>query len=202
MKLFKNTQSGRSMVEMLGVLAIIGVLSIGGIAGYSKAMLKYKINQTMDILSHGITRVVEMYVNGNGEGVGGASSMKATGIMPDCKVKNGNHCEIPLGFTIFSINKTDSNVLYGNIDLYFEVSPRESCIAFLSSGILSTVPNEWWNNGGYIAVKPSSASGSNASAILYPDETSKLSNTDISNACGACISEYYCFVKWHFGPSE
>ena len=29
---------GRSMIEMLGVLAIIGVLSVGGIAGYSKAM--------------------------------------------------------------------------------------------------------------------------------------------------------------------
>ena len=27
-----NNESGRSMVEMLGVLAIIGVLSIGGIA--------------------------------------------------------------------------------------------------------------------------------------------------------------------------
>ena len=40
-----NTQSGRSMVEMLGVLAIIGVLSIGAIAGYSKAMFKYKLNK-------------------------------------------------------------------------------------------------------------------------------------------------------------
>ena len=40
-----NTQSGRSMVEMLGVLAIIGVLSVGAIAGYSKAMMKYKLNQ-------------------------------------------------------------------------------------------------------------------------------------------------------------
>ncbi len=28
----KNDQSGRSMVEMLGVLAIIGVLSVGGIS--------------------------------------------------------------------------------------------------------------------------------------------------------------------------
>ncbi len=37
--------AGRSMVEMLGVLAIIGVLSVGAIAGYSKAMLKYKLNQ-------------------------------------------------------------------------------------------------------------------------------------------------------------
>ena len=39
------TQTGRSMVEMLGTLAIIGVLSVGGIAGYSKAMFKYKLNK-------------------------------------------------------------------------------------------------------------------------------------------------------------
>ena len=38
-------QGGRSMIEMLGVLAIVGVLSIGGIAGYSKAMNMYKINR-------------------------------------------------------------------------------------------------------------------------------------------------------------
>ena len=36
---------GRSMIEMLGVLAIIGVLSVGGIAGYSKAMEQFKINK-------------------------------------------------------------------------------------------------------------------------------------------------------------
>ena len=45
--LYKNEQSGRSMVEMLGVLAIIGVLSIGGIAGYSKAMAKFRVNKTL-----------------------------------------------------------------------------------------------------------------------------------------------------------
>ena len=44
----KNTETGRSMVEMLGVLAIIGVLSVAGIAGYTQAMMKTKIN---DILS-------------------------------------------------------------------------------------------------------------------------------------------------------
>lgn len=37
--------SGRSMVEMLGVLAIIGVLSLGALNGYSTAMMKYKINK-------------------------------------------------------------------------------------------------------------------------------------------------------------
>ncbi len=44
----KSVQSGRSMIEMLGVLAIIGVLSVGGIAGYSKAMNKYRINKAIE----------------------------------------------------------------------------------------------------------------------------------------------------------
>ncbi len=38
---------GRSMIEMLGVLAIIGVLSVGGIAGYSKAMEEYKLDKAL-----------------------------------------------------------------------------------------------------------------------------------------------------------
>ncbi len=35
-----TTQSGRSMIEMLGVLPIISVLSVGGLAGYNVAMGK------------------------------------------------------------------------------------------------------------------------------------------------------------------
>ncbi len=44
---FKN-ESGRSMIEMLGVLAIIGVLSIGGIAGYTLSMRRYRANNVLD----------------------------------------------------------------------------------------------------------------------------------------------------------
>ena len=40
-----SVQFGRSMIEMLGVLAIIAVLSVGGIAGYSKAMQKWKVDE-------------------------------------------------------------------------------------------------------------------------------------------------------------
>ena len=45
----KTQESGRSMVEMLGVLAIIGVLSIGGIAGYTMAMNRYRANEIIDM---------------------------------------------------------------------------------------------------------------------------------------------------------
>ena len=40
-----QAQDGRSMVEMLGVLAIIAVLSIGGIVGYKLAMNHYQASQ-------------------------------------------------------------------------------------------------------------------------------------------------------------
>ena len=56
-----NTQGGRSMIEMLGVLAIIGVLSVGGIAGYSKAMMKFKINKTIDQISQIAQNVRVLY---------------------------------------------------------------------------------------------------------------------------------------------
>ena len=47
-----DNENGRSMIEMLGVLAIIGVLSVGGIAGYSKAMMRYRVNKTIDQITY------------------------------------------------------------------------------------------------------------------------------------------------------
>ena len=50
-ELVSASQTGRSMVEMLGVLAIIGVLSVGGIAGYTSAMRQYKANEIVNATS-------------------------------------------------------------------------------------------------------------------------------------------------------
>ena len=55
-----DASAGRSMVEMLGVLAIIGVLSVGAIAGYSKAMMKYKLNQYSQAISMLINNVLQI----------------------------------------------------------------------------------------------------------------------------------------------
>lgn len=44
-----KSESGRSMVEMLGVLAIIGVLSVGGVAGYKAAMSAYRRNAALEV---------------------------------------------------------------------------------------------------------------------------------------------------------
>ena len=41
-------QRGRSMVEMLGVLAIVGVLSIAVVSGYTTAMKKHRANELLN----------------------------------------------------------------------------------------------------------------------------------------------------------
>ena len=40
-----DKEQGRSMVEMLGSMAIMGVLSVGAIGGYSYAMNKHRTNE-------------------------------------------------------------------------------------------------------------------------------------------------------------
>lgn len=52
-------ECGRSMVEMLGVLAIIGVLSVGAMNGYSKAMFKYKLNKQAEQMNTVINAVAK-----------------------------------------------------------------------------------------------------------------------------------------------
>ena len=56
-------EKGRSMVEMLGVLAIIGVLSVGAMNGYSKAIFKYKLNKQAEQMNT-VINAVARYVHG------------------------------------------------------------------------------------------------------------------------------------------
>ena len=56
---------GRSMIEMLGVLAIIAVLTVGGIAGYSKAMAMWRSNIQRNMISKFIAGIIKIKQNLN-----------------------------------------------------------------------------------------------------------------------------------------
>lgn len=74
----QTNESGRSMVEMLGVLAIIGVLSIGGIAGYVLAMRRHMANETANQIMM-------------------ASVILQTGQIPDEDIRVGQYAEVIIG---------------------------------------------------------------------------------------------------------
>ncbi len=59
-------ERGRSMIEMLGVLAIVGVLSVGGIAGYTKAMIKIRSEKTIEQVNEVVMNIRNLFINQDG----------------------------------------------------------------------------------------------------------------------------------------
>ncbi|MBO7245070.1 MAG: prepilin-type N-terminal cleavage/methylation domain-containing protein [Alphaproteobacteria bacterium] len=64
----KKQESGRSMVEMLAVLTIIGILSIGGYAGYTLAIKRIYYSKILNVA-----------INLAGQGTGGKSYSSLAG---------------------------------------------------------------------------------------------------------------------------
>lgn len=55
--MYKITEQGRSMIEMLGVLAIIGVLSIGGLQVVSRMQYEHKATQLVNDFNETVTKL-------------------------------------------------------------------------------------------------------------------------------------------------
>ena len=92
------------MIEMLGVLAIIGVLSVGGIAGYTKAMYKNDLNKLIKQISHIAMNIQTLFLTQedfSGLPIRYASGLAAAGIIEDDMVGNvlywNNVVTLPFG---------------------------------------------------------------------------------------------------------
>lgn len=55
--MYKITEQGRSMIEMLGVLAIIGVLSIGGLHVINRMQYEHKATQLVNDFNETVTKL-------------------------------------------------------------------------------------------------------------------------------------------------
>jgi len=158
----KNEQSGRSMVEMLGVLAIIGVLSVGGIAGYSKAMTKFKITKTMDQVSMTVANIRTLYSgqrNYNGLQTNNALDM---GVVP-AEMEGAQGGTLVNAFqgavTIGTINYNNQTASAFRIS--YENMGQEACVQLITSD---------WGSGassGFIGIQVSAdaPAGNNAPAF-------------------------------------
>ncbi len=61
-------ETGRSMVEMLGVLAVIGVLSVGGLVGYSYLIKRHLSNEILnDVTERATLMAAYIFTNGVNE---------------------------------------------------------------------------------------------------------------------------------------
>ena len=189
MRIDYRNDSGRSMIEMLGVLAIIGVLSVGGIAGYSKGMRKYRENKAVDQISQILTGVRTFYTNqGSFKGLDNASAVKYE-IVPQDMVEEDNVGEgdeagdVTLrnafgGKVDLSTNDTNDRFIlkYGGMD-------KLSCITIASSDWGQTA------SSGLVEMKVGSGGKEDAmnftSSFNWKNKTLPITLQDAQKACAS-----------------
>ena len=194
MKLVKSNQYGRSMVEMLGVLAIIGVLSVGGIAGYSKAMYKQKMNKSVDIVSKILMGLNELLLKNPNEDIfiDGVQNAVKLGILDKALCDASNICRLPIGAEIW-VNFTKS---FGII--FNEGNRINLCIDFLSHHWETALPI---NYNGISAVTYKGDQNfiySSTALNTYIGIKTNYTLADIQEACNnACDNDYHCYVYFY-----
>ena len=146
--LFKNEQSGRSMVEMLGVLAIIGVLSVGGISGYSKAMAKYKLTKAQDQMAMILINIRTAFASA--PSYNGLTNKNAVlmNIIPGDMLPSG-----------IGVGSTVKNAFGGNVTLAATNNNTQFTIKFdgLGKEACASLGSSDWGSDGLVSVKISDA---------------------------------------------
>lgn len=173
----RYNERGRSMIEMLGVLAIIGVLSVGGIAGYSKAMNKFKTNKVIDQINMISTNIRTLFSSQrNYNGLNNSVAVNA-GLVPG-EMYNANVASSVTadgGITnafggAVKIKATKNDTAYY---ILFEGIPASSCAAFVTT--------DWGSEAGtgLLAVAAGSAV---AVSTISTIESIASSNASTANA--------------------
>ena len=195
--LSRNDQKGRSMVEMLGVLAIIGVLSVGGISGYSKAMAKFKLTKAQDQITMLLMNIRTAYATSP------SYSGLSTSVSRDFNIAPSDMFSTVAGQLnnafggrayVFDCSKGTSEGSVGcaqvdsaaNTVQYFGITfdhiGREACVSLASAD---------WGTDGLISVYVSGGTSTGKSAAALP-----FSIADAGSACPA--SGRYGSITWTY----
>ena len=200
-----GVQCGRSMIEMLGVLAIIGVLSVGGIAGYSKAMMKFKINKTIEQMSMILANTRILYSSqGNYSGLYGSGTY-IEGIKPI--IGETDEFLSPFGgYNWLESEGSDNNNMF---HLTFSALPKEACMELAtlnwgteqSSGIVGLgigIDYISWPAFDYYddCINSSTSEHITSSGILYTACKTKLPipPATAANYCNICAEAGNCGI--------
>jgi len=201
-----NNENGRSMIEMLGVLAIIGVLSVGGIAGYSKAMQKYRINKTIEQITLIAGNVRSFFApQKNYQDFSDITVLRKAKIIPD-EMWDGNKIRDVWG-NLISLSSYDNDKHY-----YISLSglSEEACIELatkdwaniqnadaIQAGADSDTANftDCLNGGGDVISAEGIESYSNT-AVVCKNKSIPIDAAAL--ACGACEDENGCYVSISF----
>ena len=183
-------EAGRSMIEMLGVLAIIGVLSVGGIAGYSQAMSKYKVTKTTDQIQTMVTNIRTLFAGQRTYTGLTAPNAYTMGILTDETYKgSGSVGSNAYGGDIeLSVSSDGHNfiIAYKNI-------PNDACVRMIMS--------DWGDSSsGFVGLSVGGASsgGSGSSGGGSFTTAGGTFPIDLGEAVGACTNADMNTITWTY----
>lgn len=119
---------GRSMLEMMGVLTVIAMISVGGMVGYSKMMSQYRINKAIEQIEAMATQISAAGIEANS--YAGLTTEKAfkLGLIPSgiARKKSSDDYEFinPFGGNV-EINPADNNLKY---TITYTELPDDACM--------------------------------------------------------------------------
>ncbi len=205
-------ECGRSMVEMLGVLAIIGVLSVGAIAGYSKAMFKYKLNKHAESFSMLLSNAIQIKPELNRAFGGtsfGANLFDKLNLIPDGMTYKNNYI-----YDIFGNYMTLAYAKHttgGQIDYYLAVNIDQTNNAITSQSAeicknIVTVAKGYASDLTALSMRSGEDYSSYSATVFYGDESCTSERKCLRNAqvqqiwefCNYCQSEDYCGFVIYF----
>lgn len=185
--LYRNNETGRSMVEMLGVLAIIGVLSVGGIAGYSKAMTKFKINKSMDQISMLVANVRTLYSGQRDYSGFGNENAISFGIIPSEMAAGTDTITNAFAGTVTLNTATYNGNANGAFSIQYDGLGQEACVTMATAD---------WGSGsssGLVSMKAGNTSGAGTA------QTSANLPLSLSYAAEACkCTTPVCSITWTY----
>ena len=203
--------AGRSMIEMLGVLAIIGVLTVGGIAGYSKAMEKWKIDKATEEYSHIIFGMLQHIddvrkLSPQSGYTGLADLAIALNLIPNSWNKIGDKYFMDAYGNMVQVQARAENLVFdifiGGIQSNNDStsspgwSPRlcESLISNLAQPLHSAVNivNTWQNGKGGIYYRGDAYCGGNIPCV------SSITLNNIHEMCKHCDGSRECCITLEF----
>lgn len=188
-----QNQFGRSMVEMLGVLAIIGVLSIAGIAGYSKAMIKFKVNKSLDQISMLVASIQTIYSGQrNYSGLTMKQAISYGIVSPDMKASDSSATNAFAGSVLINEAKyRDENskafqIVYNGLG-------QEACVTMATSN---------WGNGSSAAligmrVSDKEMALAEMDAETYTGTELPITISEAVTKC-TCREAATCAIGWYF----
>ncbi len=175
-------QRGRSMVEMLGVLAIVGVLSVGGVYGYGVAMKKHKANEALHKASLMATTISSYAMSNNGNlptpnsdfaNFGYETALTDKGTQFDLMVKG-------IGFDVCTQMKNSKGGMVRDVDC--DEATGDATITYYKN--LATDPAEGEKS-------PTGGNSFNPDGATEDDGSDCSADTKLGSECQVCIKGSY-----------